>query len=349
MGQRASLVDMSLGLLVLGLLVTGCASKPETVYVDLNAVYQTEQKSPPIPAIPKPPAPLPEQEYVIPGASEEILENSAEPGIEKTQNDASEAQKEALSVIRHRLVKIYQGQIDLFAEKQRRLLVDPESARVKEIMPELQSAFAGYASARMPYIAELTFLSGLPDSNPSNAPPPASLKPVPKQRWLRANALRERIQVLDRAYAEKATDILAKAGRLAAEDRLGVLKKVDEFRAQMMDRALQEAAAPTLNSSASAFLGLNPQPSIVLPKQPSREIKFPATAALPPAPQVEFERSGESERVAKELLRRQLLIWSSICGFHVVQDRTSTLDHNRHVRDATKDFERWRIQQKVGP
>jgi hypothetical protein len=324
------------------LLGPGCASPSRNVYVDLQSI-----RLEPFPAAaqsvrPVLPKPLPSQSFVLSGVPAKTLASSSSAEVVASQADAREAQEAALETIKKRLIKIYKRQIDLFAAQQKSLAPDSDSLRVQEALPALYAAFQRYATARLPLISRLSYLAGLPDTNPKNAPPPATLRPVPRSRWVEANALRSRIYGLDDSYSNEATDILAKASGLAAVDRFNLLKKVEDFRRQMMDRALQEAAAP-IRSRAPAILRLQAAPSIVLPQVAPESVEIPATPALPASPQVESVRSGESERISKELLRRQLVIWAAINQFSVVPKLSS------NVRDATKDFERWRSQQKVGP
>jgi hypothetical protein len=295
------------------------------------------------PLLPKPPSPLPAKSYSLPSVSAEVLESSGRPELVKPQEDSDAAQAEALRTIKKRLIKIYQKQIDLFAEQQQALLGDPDASSIAQIMPQLHAAFSRYAESRLPLVSRLSYLAGIPDTNPSNAPPRAGLRPVPKAQWLEANGIRAKLKVLDDAYSTEATQILAEAGKLAAKDRLALLQKVENFRREMMDRALKEAINPLQSRTRSATLRLKALPEISLPAQPGRSINLPVTETLPSPPQVEFEKSSESANISKEFLRRQLAIWAAINRYTVVQLPVG------NARDATKDFEIWRKQQRVGP
>jgi hypothetical protein len=325
------------------LCLIGCESGPQKVYVNLDGLTARNRGFSTAAAMPQPPKPLPAETFNLPERPAQVLESSTSSEVVKPQADAASAQAEALKTIEKRLVRIYQKQIDFFASQQQALLGDPDTVRVQQVMPELRAAFTRYADARLPMAARLAYIAGLPDSNPKNLPPPANIRPVPKQRWLEANDLRKKVETLDANYSNEATRILGEAGRMAAEDRLAVLKKVEDFRRQMMDRALQEAINPLKFKKRDVSVRLKAEPQVTLPDQAGQSVRIEATNTLPPAPQVEFGRSGESETISRELLRRQLAIWAAINRYTVIQSPNASL------RDATKDFERWRNQQRVGP
>ena len=323
-------------------MTAGCAKAihPQ-VWVDLDRVLRDTQRSAaqPVP-MPKSPPPIKAETFVLDGRSSEEMAGSASPALEHPLRDVTEIQQQALKQLLRRLQVVYRRQADLYEQEQQRLLGDPDRAQFQKILPELRIAFAAYANNRMPLAARLAFLAGFPDPNPKGDPPPANLRPVPKQRWLAANAVRVQVTALDRQYDAKATALIANAASLAAADRISLLNRVEEYRQQMNDRAMKEAVDPLEGGEAPVTLKLSGSAPVRLPARPPITVTLPGSPAMPPLPQVGSNGTvGVSNRL---MVSRQLEIWLAQSG------KTLSERPGRDTPDVTQEFEDWIRQQRAG-
>ncbi len=294
-------------------------------------------------AVPPPPPGTPAQTFALPGREAELVTGPT-PGAEaRTERRVEASQEQALKRLQKRLQAIYARQADLYAQEQTRLLGDPEQKQLQVILPKLKAAFDAYAVQRTPLFIQLINLAGFPDPNPKGQPPPAGLSPLAKRIWEQANKARTDLAALDAAYSRTAEGLVAEVARLAGQDRLALLHKIEAFRQQMNERAIAEAVNPLQANSTSVVLSIPGRPAVVLPAVPPRTVTLPAVPPAPPLPKVDSQeaRLGPAER--RKLIERQLSIWLAL------NNKVLASGPGSRVPDQTQDFQEWRIRQQAGP
>ncbi|HWD38094.1 MAG TPA: hypothetical protein VG944_04545 [Fimbriimonas sp.] len=326
----------------MGVLLVGCGVSQPRVWVDLDrAILLTPETKAAAVSLPKPPPGMPAKSFVLPGRSREVVGSAASPGVAKPRQAATEIQDRSLRTLRERLLRVYMRQADLYQRQQETLTGDLNKKALTALTPRLREAFEEYARRRMPLITRLVFLVGFPDSNPTSAPPPEGLQPVPKRRWLEGNELRSQIAALDLAYSKQVADFLSEIAHMAAEDRLALLKKVDDYRRQLMDQALKEAVNP-MKSGTPLTLRLSGSSAVELPPVPDQKLDLPAAPAPSPAPQVESERAFYEREQSRRLMGKQLQIWLALQG------KALAPQSGRGIPDETQEFVDWIRRQRAG-
>ena len=325
------------------LCLAGCASPKTTVWVDTDQVFR-EAPAPVRTSVPspKPPGPLPPATFTIPGRPAEVLTGRSSATPNRTVSATAGQEEQALKALQRRLEAIYARQANFYEAEQRRLLGDPEKQAFEQIRPQLLAAFQKYGHERMPVFLKLISLVGFPDPNPHNNPPPAGLRPVPLANWQQANALRDQLEKMDTAYSQEATALLAQSARLADQKRLELLKKVDAFRRQMMERAVTEAANPLRKSLTSVDLTIGGDAPIQVPATAPVTVTIPGLPAMNPLPKVEFEEDLLSDSARKREIKHDLEIWLGI------NNLTLAPQPRKGVPDRTSEFSNWRRQQRLG-
>lgn len=332
-------------------LLAGCGHPTTTVWVDLDRVMidQPEAVSSP-PSVPKAPGPVPAETFTLPGRTPEILAGPTTPGERRTVAVTEEDQRRQLDSLRRRLEAIYARQTDIYAAEQTRLMGDPELKAFQSVVqPKLRAAFQAYADKRTPLVVRLVNLSGFPDTNPRSLPPPAAIvgkngKTTVNQRfWLEANDVRAQIAALDAEYDKTASELIAEVRRLGAADRLALLKKIQQFRNEMNERAIAEAASPLEAGRPIVTLSIQAEPAVVLPATAPKTLTVPGVPTASPAPKVDSQEARNTPVETRDLLQRQLGIWLAL------HDRVLARAPERGVPDVTREFESWRRQQQAGP
>jgi hypothetical protein len=255
---------------------------------------------------------------------------------------AEVSQEKALRLLEQRLEQVYARQADFYEAEQRRLMGDPESRALDQIEPKLREAFVQYSEERLPYVLKIINLAGFPDSNPKNLPPPDNLRPVPKDQWLKAMDARTKLNSIDRGYSSKVTALLADAERLADADRFALLKKVDDFRRTMEERAMKEAANPLQLAVKPIVLSLSRQPPPTLQAVPPVSVTIPGSPAMPPPPKVDFGDPLSPMGGQRGLLEEELKIWLAN------HDEVLATKPSKKLPDKTQEFAAWISQLKAG-
>jgi hypothetical protein len=334
----------SLAILVAAIALGGCGSRSDEVWIDLDRVVDADRPAPfALPTPPSPPKGSPARSFTLPGRNPELVNGPSLASEARTVRQVEVSQTAALDRLRKKLQTIYARQADLYAEEQARLLGDPDQKQFEAILPRFRAAFEAYAATRQPVYIQLIGLAGFPDSNPRSEPPPPSLSPLAKARWIEANEVRTKLKSLDQGYSATAAGLVAEAGRSANADRLALVKKISRFREEMNDKAIAEASNPLQGETASVVLSLPSRPAVVLPPEPARRVTLPAVPPAASLPKVDSQEASVGPAERRGLIERQLAIWLAL------NRKVLASGPGKRVPDQTQDFIQWRDRQQVGP
>ncbi len=319
------------------LLVSGCAPKATTVFVDLNQVANSET----IPNVEIVPTPTP-----APVFGRSSLTFPALPAAKYTLGSDQERIKEVQSVIetnRAALTQEIRNRLQANYTKDIERTIASEKANVpKELLPAYEEAlnktnvlFQDYAQKRGRLIARLALLAGYPDPDPNSQRVPPRNVPTIYRRFTEAKALRPKIAALDQEYNRQVAGVYG----TVASSQAASYARIEAERARLLRQAESQAVAEATREVGRKQAPLNSaltnKDSVSFAAEPGRTVTVEGSKNPPPPPTVDVPGKTQMTARLKEAEQSDLKIWAALNGYVISSER-------RGAREATAEFIQWR-------
>ncbi|HMS56505.1 MAG TPA: hypothetical protein PKA27_13995 [Fimbriimonadaceae bacterium] len=311
--------------------LSGCKSAtPELVWIDPSETTSLTAST----RFEAPSIGIREQSFTVPSLPERTItlgDSSAR--LRRVQDLVDRNRQLAFAQIEARLLDAYLRDIDILAREKRRQLEAERRDGLGSAFEKFITLFESYARKRGPLLAELSMLADFPDSDPR------SLRAVPEEfrieqrRLDRAKTLRSEIAALDAAYRNETGSIILSAEKEHAANLREFRESIELMRLEADERATAEARRQLQGRYVLKSV-LESTRNVTMPAQPGGEVRVKGDATVPVTVDLDTSAIDESRR-------HDILVFVKVHGYQMS-------DSAKEGRDATKEFEEWRIQRNLG-
>lgn len=337
-----------------GLLVAGCASNPERVWVD-PAVWQVDSLDRAEPAgegweyATEPWEPnatasgetWPSATVGLPPVPEEVVSTPGQAAlIAEARQTVIQNRARARRGVESRLLRTYLREVSRFRVAETDALAEFDVEARAEGESEVRAAFFEHAQQRGPVVARLAMLLGFPFSDPRPIPLPEETILGARRRLVEAKERYDELGRMDAEYQNRVASILTRVQAQTAERRAEIELAVAERTDAAASRAQTDAARVFAESGADYTASLAERPDVTFAALPSRSQTLPGGTPTTSAPVLPGGTLAGRQTAGSEA-QHDLRIWLGIRGFQLA-------DRSAGVRDRTKEFLEWRRTHRPG-
>lgn len=312
----------------------GCGSPPVKVYVNLDKVVASSRK-PNITVEGLRPKAFPKQ-FEISGSvaqPEVVLSADQSAQISQLQKKLELEAEQAIDATIQRIKQLQGPQVAEIESEEKEKNLPKEKLAYDDYYKKTRAIFDKYAQDRDELLIELTLLA-------NNTDPvlidqiDEKLPPREKRRQTRIKEIQQLLKAKDRGYDEE-------IAKLRAEYRSNMALLLDELnrsiqeRRKELDQKTAELARKQVRAFSQSISGrFSSSKAIVAPKLPATAgAKIPITS---PKPGPSFEVISPIPALDKRTLQSHLDIWLKLNHYEWAPA-------NEAVRDATEEFNQWRM------
>ncbi len=317
-------------------LVCGCGlSGKKSVFVDVDAIVKQESTSTqPQFKLPTPPAPMPGMAFSLPAKTEKIVRDSGGQ-INTSIAEIEKAQADAIRALNRRLRALYASEVARFTRDQLAAFDIYRSKAYDDANTAIRSRFVDYGNQRGQLLASLAVIVGWPDTNPTSKGDTKFMRVVQKILFEKSKKLREDIAKLDSDFSAHVDTLLSGAQGVSGQKLANVQLAIEKFRDEMNKKADAEAAKQVRATPKELDIRLAGARTTILPAIPAQTIQIPASAPMPPAPQVTFSGIGNGTEDRRRMVEQELQIWLGL-------NRLTLAKRGNGTPDVTDEFRAWR-------
>lgn len=320
--------------LLLALLVTasGCAPRPEAVFVRLDGI---DSPTPPVrseKAPDSPPATGRATAVTLAARPERTLVSDSAERAQRAQRAIAEDRRRALRLFERQFLAEAIAEIEVARDDRLREVEAQRTEFRLAAQRRLREVFEAYAEQRWPVATRLETVVARPVRNPATE---VARKDVEERR-----SLIEDLRLVDARYVARRQQITQEA---VAEFE-SLLAKVESEMALRRAEATVEAAEQArqeLGRAGAPQLPTLGRRVISAPALPPLAVAIPAPSAPTAVPPVPGVRPLASAADRRALLEERARIWAATRGYVLVSDP-------RRGRDATQEFKTWMGNLQAG-
>ncbi len=334
--RRSSACALAAASVLLG----ACGRPSRVVFVDLDAI--ANKQGMPLAEVNIPAPPPPRQAYTrsVFGFAPKILPDPGSAPQQNVEEMFKAAQAKAQNQLLQSLRELNQRKLAELQAQQAATVSQADPAVNRQINEKIDQRFHAWADERAPVIDELSWLTGFPlPSQPLPSTGPGSL---PAYRQDRAKALQQKLKEIDARFKADTDAIYASFRSEQAAERAEARKALEAETADLTRRAETMVTGQIRSAVSKLRFLLSGSAPIVIPGNPAARVTIPAEKAFGGLPPALSDGILEDAGTRKRLLEDQLRIWLAVKEYTLAPDR-------RGHRDATGEFETWRLQHEVGP